>query len=274
MLVPIALGDLVGTYILRDTAYLSSISSHPVVQGVLVILFFTVASLGLIVFGFKETFVQTTAQRISFAYPLKMLKNMDRMIAKLSIIFLVTITGWSLFFLNLSEFSSHYYNLKAGGLDTTLAIVSVGLLIGWSICIPRVNNHLNPIMRFVLSKLVTILCVFTLLLIPPLSIFWALIFVIAICSAMAYVTLLGLFVHFVGDRHRGWVMGLASAIHFLAFAVAGAFDFILGAFPLWALSVLSVLLLSTSVGLILRWQQGCVGPNFSVKCLFFGKHIP
>lgn len=222
LLLPVALGDTVGSYLLahiRDFTWLGSdVIARPIYVGLAI----SVVAFALIAIQFKETFVPSHRRAIDFFYPIRILHEalQHKELRLLGGIFLVTVVGWSLYFNYLESFATSDLGFTSHQLNVLLIMPGLGFVIAWTGLVRLFTHFLSAAKSFILLKAATAIFLLLSLMTGDPQLVFGLVFLAAACNSTAYVAVLGIFSNAVDDQNSGWAMGIAGALHFAAFGLS------------------------------------------------------
>ncbi len=260
MLLPITAGDFLGNYILEHLDLLHWLGKNPAIRPLSFGCILSIITLLIILFFFKETIktkpCDTQRKKITFLYPIQILTEAfyDKSIRKLSIIMLLTVLGWSIFFNYLGDYISHYFNLTANHLAVLFAVISVGFCLSLLFMVRLTHKFSQPTNIFMLFKSLVAAVIITLVFIHNDALLWCLMILAGLFNITAYVTLLGLLSNAVSDERQGWIMGISGALHFLGFALSGVVAMMLIHFSMHVLFLIAAIFIITSVILMHNYK--------------------
>lgn len=214
-----------------------------------------------IFYGFKETFVQQTRQRIDILRPVRIFIEafLHPSVRVVACVFLLMQLGFSTYFqfiLVLLKQKYNYQNWQLGVFNGFIGVCfALSLVIGMRILLKfwRINT-IAVISLFIvgLGEIATVL-------VTPQVWVWVLAIPISAFDMIAYTALLTAFSDAVDKSAQGWVMGIAGAVMALTWAVTGLAANLLPLLGTSGLIFIGGLFLIAS-GLLMKWYVARTPP--------------
>jgi len=218
MTLPIMLGPLAGGY-LSDRHLVSWFNATtPYYLAVII----SVLSFMIILFYFKETMQSNmrtqmlSVQEVFFGLK-KAIKTYP--IGRLLFIFFCLELGWSQYYQTISLFLSQQFHYSVQEISLFNAMMGIFMSLGLLCLYPLLIKYVDvkKIMR--ISIFWVFIGLTACVLLPQDQ--WFLVWLVAVFTGTAYVSLLTLISNNTAQNHQGWIMGYTSTILFLAWMITG-----------------------------------------------------
>jgi MFS family permease len=257
LLLPVALGDTVGSFVLayvKDFSWLGAdVRLRPIHFG----LGISIVALVLIIVQFKETFTRAEKRKVDLLYPLKIFGEALHQpeIRVLGGIFLLSVIGWSLFFNYLDSFAMARFHFAQHRLDLLMAMPGLAFVLAWTFFVRLFNKLTTPATVFMIAKVIAAVLIVLTSLTGSQNVLFGLVFLAALFNSTAYASILALFANATQAEKQGWVMGIAGALHFLAFGLSGLLASALLKFSFDVLFSVSAMIIALSVSLMFVYKR-------------------
>lgn len=218
MTLPIMLGPLAGGY-LSDPHLVSWFNATtPYCLAVII----SVISFFIIIFYFKETTnSQMRTHMLSVRDIVFGLKKAIKTyhIGGLLLVFFCLELGWSQYYQTISLFLTQQFHYSVDQISVFNAYMGVFMSLGLLFLYPLLIKYFSvkKIMRVSVSLVLFALLACAIL--PKYQ--WFLVWMVAIFTGTAYVSLLTMISNRVSKEHQGWIMGYLSTVLFLAWMITG-----------------------------------------------------
>ncbi|WP_185967354.1 MFS transporter [Legionella israelensis] len=258
MLLPVAIGDLVGgtlTEYVNQFSWLGEdISARSLYFGLLM----SGIAFILVAFFSKETFAPSSRSRpIGFFYPVQIFIEAirEKIVLILGAIFIISVIGWGCFYNYLATFAAGQYHFSESQTGLLMTTMSIGFFLGWGFLVRFFHTLWKSMDVFILTETGGAIVILLIILIPNSWLLWFFVPLAALFIVIGYTAMLGLFANAVSSKKQGWVMGIAGAIHFLAFALSGLVATLFIRISITAIFYAAVVLISLSVGMMIFFKR-------------------
>ena len=218
MTLPIMLGPLAGGY-LSDNQLVSWFNATTPYYLALTI---SVISFFIILFCFKETMgTQLRTQTLSVRDIIFGLKQVIKThhIGQLLLIFFCLELGWSQYYQTISLFLTQQFHYSVQKISIFNAYMGIFMSLGLLFLYPVLIKYFNVKKIMCVSIFLVLIGLLLCALLPKSQ--WFFVWVVAIFTGTAYVSLLTLISNKVAANRQGWIMGYLSTVLFLAWLITG-----------------------------------------------------
>lgn len=226
MLLPIGIGGVLAKPLVRLMEYCHLTTGNTALDSIYLALFLTLLALLFATLFFKETLKKKDKNIVTsgFLYPVMLFSELfkSRKIMVLALVFLLSVLGWSGFFNYVGTFAIRHYHFTTYQINNLFIVIGFSFALGYGFLVKLFHRFFGSADAFLINKAIVGVLIIVLLLVHSATAFWLLVFFIALFNVVTYVALLALFSLCAKDDGQGLILGIAGAIHFLAFALSTA----------------------------------------------------